>query len=67
MVEALRDSTSRWAGKVKCLDSPDITGSVTIIGAVSPPSGDFSDPVTSATLGISLIPLNCCIREKIKK
>lgn len=27
-------------------------GSVTIVGAVSPPGGDFSDPVTSATLGI---------------
>ncbi|KAJ8560159.1 hypothetical protein K7X08_004217 [Anisodus acutangulus] len=28
------------------------TGSVTIVGAVSPPGEDFSDPVTSATLGI---------------
>jgi hypothetical protein len=26
--------------------------SVTIVGAVSPPGGDFSDPVTSATLAI---------------
>jgi vacuolar-type H+-ATPase catalytic subunit A/Vma1 len=25
---------------------------VSIVGAVSPPGGDFSDPVTSATLGI---------------
>eukprot|EP01090_Pellita_catalonica_P011289 TRINITY_DN2286_c0_g1_i1.p1 TRINITY_DN2286_c0_g1~~TRINITY_DN2286_c0_g1_i1.p1 ORF type:complete len:618 (+),score=115.39 TRINITY_DN2286_c0_g1_i1:89-1942(+) len=40
------------AGKVKCLGSPDRIGSVTIVGAVSPPGGDFSDPVTSATLGI---------------
>lgn len=40
------------AGKVKCLGSPERTGSVTIVGAVSPPGGDFSDPVTSATLGI---------------
>lgn len=40
------------AGKVKCLGSPDRTGSVTIVGAVSPPGGDFSDPVTSATLSI---------------
>lgn len=40
------------AGAVKCLGSPDRTGSVTIVGAVSPPGGDFSDPVTSATLGI---------------
>ena len=40
------------AGKVKCLGSPARTGSVTIVGAVSPPGGDFSDPVTSATLSI---------------
>ncbi|KAG0583743.1 hypothetical protein KC19_3G159700 [Ceratodon purpureus] len=40
------------AGKVKCLGSPNRTGSVTIVGAVSPPGGDFSDPVTAATLGI---------------
>ncbi|PVH47412.1 hypothetical protein PAHAL_4G055100 [Panicum hallii] len=40
------------AGKVKCLGSPDRSGSVTIVGAVSPPGGDFSDPVTSATLSI---------------
>ena len=40
------------AGKVQCLGSPNRTGSVTIVGAVSPPGGDFSDPVTSATLGI---------------
>jgi len=36
----------------KCLGSPDRTGSVTIVGAVSPPGGDFSDPLTAATLGI---------------
>eukprot|EP01118_Nematostelium_gracile_P014321 TRINITY_DN554_c0_g1_i1.p1 TRINITY_DN554_c0_g1~~TRINITY_DN554_c0_g1_i1.p1 ORF type:complete len:623 (+),score=185.41 TRINITY_DN554_c0_g1_i1:1334-3202(+) len=40
------------AGKVKVLGSPSREGSVTIVGAVSPPGGDFSDPVTSATLGI---------------
>ena len=40
------------AGKVQCIGSPDREGSVTIVGAVSPPGGDFSDPVTSATLGI---------------
>eukprot|EP00996_Jenningsia_fusiforme_P006008 NODE_715_length_1958_cov_77.740178_g662_i0.p1 GENE.NODE_715_length_1958_cov_77.740178_g662_i0~~NODE_715_length_1958_cov_77.740178_g662_i0.p1 ORF type:complete len:621 (-),score=153.79 NODE_715_length_1958_cov_77.740178_g662_i0:96-1898(-) len=40
------------AGQVKCLGSPDRDGSVTIVGAVSPPGGDFSDPVTSATLSI---------------
>ena len=37
---------------MKCLGNPDREGSVSIVGAVSPPGGDFSDPVTSATLGI---------------
>lgn len=40
------------AGRVKCLGSPDREGSVTIVGAVSPPGGDFADPVTTATLSI---------------
>merc|ERR1719181_1177892 len=40
------------AGRVKCLGSPAREGSVTIVGAVSPPGGDISDPVVSATLGI---------------
>merc|ERR1712176_874350 len=40
------------AGKVRCLGNPARTGSVTIVGAVSPPGGDFSDPVTASTLSI---------------
>ncbi|EGD73873.1 Atp6v1a-prov protein [Salpingoeca rosetta] len=40
------------AGRVVCRGSPQREGSVTIVGAVSPPGGDFADPVTSATLGI---------------
>jgi V-type H+-transporting ATPase subunit A len=40
------------AGRSICLGNPKREGSVTIIGAVSPPGGDFGDPVTSATLGI---------------
>merc|ERR1711959_342795 len=40
------------SGKVVCLGSPHRKGTVTIVGAVSPPGGDFSDPVTSATLNI---------------
>merc|ERR1712212_841857 len=40
------------AGRVTCLGNPNRQGSVSIVGAVSPPGGDFSDPVTSATLGI---------------
>jgi V-type H+-transporting ATPase subunit A len=40
------------AGKSSCLGSPQREGSVTIVGAVSPPGGDFSDPVTASTLSI---------------
>jgi len=40
------------AGHVRCLGSPNRTGSISIVGAVSPPGGDFADPVTSATLSI---------------
>merc|ERR1712071_389625 len=40
------------AGRVKCQGSPEREGSVSIVGAVSPPGGDFTDPVTSATLSI---------------
>ncbi|KAF4917351.1 V-type proton ATPase catalytic subunit A [Colletotrichum fructicola] len=40
------------AGRVKSLGSPERNGSVSIVGAVSPPGGDFSDPVTTSTLGI---------------
>ena len=40
------------AGLVTCLGNPRRQGTVTIVGAVSPPGGDFSDPVTSCTLGI---------------
>ena len=40
------------AGIVKVLGSEDITGSVTAIGAVSPPGGDLSEPVSQATLRI---------------
>ncbi|KAL8419025.1 hypothetical protein RB594_002291 [Gaeumannomyces avenae] len=40
------------AGRVSALGSPERLGSVSIVGAVSPPGGDFSDPVTSSTLSI---------------
>jgi len=40
------------AGRVKCLGLPLREGTVTVVGAVSPPGGDFSDPVTAATLSI---------------
>jgi V/A-type H+-transporting ATPase subunit A len=41
------------AGRAVCLGSPERTGSVTVIGAVSPPGGDLSEPVTQATLRIT--------------
>lgn len=40
------------AGLVKCLGSEGLTGSITAIGAVSPPGGDTSEPVSQATLRI---------------
>ena len=40
------------AGKAHLKGSPDRDGSITIVGAVSPPGGDFTDPVTTATLAI---------------
>ncbi|KAG0754808.1 hypothetical protein G6F57_003238 [Rhizopus arrhizus] len=40
------------AGRVTCLGNPSREGSVTVVGAVSPPGGDLSDPVTTSTLGI---------------
>jgi len=40
------------AGIVECLGSPERRGSVTVIGAVSPPGADFSEPVTQNTLRI---------------
>lgn len=40
------------AGYVKCIGNDDRIGSVSIIGAVSPPGGDLSDPVVQATLRV---------------
>ena len=37
------------AGRVVTLGSPERVGSVTVVGAVSPPGGDFTEPVTSHT------------------
>jgi len=38
------------AGRVKALGRPDRVGSLTIFGAVSPPGGDFSEPVVRSTV-----------------
>ena len=40
------------AGFVKCLGGDGRTGTITAIGAVSPPGGDISEPVSQATLRI---------------
>ncbi|KAL4911935.1 V-type ATPase [Aspergillus aurantiobrunneus] len=40
------------AGKSTALGSPERDGSVSIVAAVSPPGGDFSDPVTTSTMSI---------------
>lgn len=41
------------AGRVVTLGSNERIGSVTVVGAVSPPGGDFSEPVTQGTLRIT--------------
>lgn len=41
------------AGRVVCLGSDERIGSVSIIGAVSPPGGDFSEPITQHSLRIA--------------
>jgi V/A-type H+-transporting ATPase subunit A len=40
------------AGRVVCAGSSDRQGSVTAVGAVSPPGGDLSEPVTQGTLRV---------------
>jgi V/A-type H+-transporting ATPase subunit A len=40
------------AGKTICLGSDNRKGSLSVVGAVSPPGGDLSDPVVQATLKV---------------
>lgn len=40
------------SGTVKAMGSPEREGSVTVIGSVSPPGGDLSEPVVQATLRV---------------
>jgi V/A-type H+/Na+-transporting ATPase subunit A len=40
------------AGRVQCQGSPEREGGLSVIGAVSPPGGDLSDPVVQATLHV---------------
>jgi V/A-type H+-transporting ATPase subunit A len=41
------------AGRMRAAGTPEREGAVTIIGAISPPGGDFSEPVTQAALRVS--------------
>ncbi len=41
------------AGIAEANGLPSRTGSVTIVGAVSPPGGDFSEPVTQSTMRVT--------------
>ena len=40
------------AGRVKCLSTEEREGALSVIGAVSPPGGDLSDPVVQSTLRV---------------
>lgn len=53
------------AGRASCIGSPGREGTVTVVGAVSPPGGDFSDPVTAATLSIVQVPVCVCARALV--
>jgi V/A-type H+-transporting ATPase subunit A len=41
------------AGRVEALGQPARVGAVTLISAISPPGGDFSEPVTQASLRVA--------------
>jgi len=43
------------AGIVNCLGSDERVGSLTAVGAVSPPGGDLSEPVTQNTLRVTKV------------
>ena len=43
------------AGRVDCLGTDAKTGALTVIGAVSPPGGDLSEPVSQATLRVTKV------------
>ncbi|MBI3597563.1 MAG: V-type ATP synthase subunit A [Nitrospirae bacterium] len=40
-------------GRVACLGSQERQGSVTIVSAISPPGGDFSEPVTQCSIRVA--------------
>ena len=41
------------SGRAALLGRPERTGALTFIGAISPPGGDFSEPVTQASLRVA--------------
>jgi V/A-type H+-transporting ATPase subunit A len=41
------------AGRVVAAGTPEREGAITLVGAVSPPGGDFSEPVTQASLRLA--------------
>ena len=43
------------AGIIECLGSNKRVGSLTVVGAVSPPGGDLSEPVTQNTLRVTKV------------
>jgi len=43
------------AGKIACLGSDKRGGALSVMGAVSPPGGDLSDPVVQATLRVAKV------------
>ncbi len=43
------------AGSIKTLGSDDRDGSITVMSAISPPGGDFSEPVTRNTLRLAKV------------
>ena len=43
------------AGMVECMGNDARRGSLSVIGAVSPPGGDFSEPVTQNTLRVTKV------------
>jgi V/A-type H+-transporting ATPase subunit A len=40
------------SGRVRCTGRPEREGALTMVAAVSPPGGDFSEPVTQASLRV---------------
>src|SRR3990167_7351724 len=43
------------AGRITCTGGPQRSGSISVIGAVSPPGGDISEPVSQNTLRVTKV------------